>query len=161
MWDAPEFILKSSPNGNKVDSLCIVESAKLLMHTTGEWDGKGECSLRASPTCAEDASLDRERLNSEVECEHAEVVVDGEVLLVVAHVGAAERRLPQVQAGVGLSEWLTLKWTNTGFDKRPTKYCSLSHAEIRCDFSLYQSSFCRWLSGLADGTSLSPNAWTD
>lgn len=66
-------------------------------------------SLRASRTCAEDAGLDCEGLHPEVEREDVEVAVDAEVLLVIAHVGAAEGRLPQVQAAVALRKRRTWK----------------------------------------------------
>lgn len=65
--------------------------------------------LRASPTCAEDAAIDCKRLHPEVEREDVEVAVNAEVLLVVAHVGAAEGRLPQVQAGVAPRKHRTCK----------------------------------------------------
>lgn len=79
----------------------------LLPHTIG--CNKELSSLWASPTCVEDAVLDSERLHPEVEREDAEVAIDAAVLLFVAHVGAAEGRLPHAQVGVALIKLHTLK----------------------------------------------------
>lgn len=68
--------------------------------------------LRASPTCVEDTVLDCERLHPEAECKDVEVAVDAAVLLFVAHVGAAERRLPQAQVVAALIKRHTLKKIN-------------------------------------------------
>lgn len=62
-----------------------------------------------SPTRVEDAVLDSKWLHPEVEREDVEVAIDAIVLLFVAHVGAAEGRLPQAQVGVALTKWHTLK----------------------------------------------------
>lgn len=74
----------------------------LLPHTSGCNKAKSRVVYERRLTCVEDAVLDGERLHPEVEREDVQVATDAEVLLFVAHVGAAEGRLPQAQVGVAL-----------------------------------------------------------
>lgn len=55
------------------------------------------CCFKETPTCTELALAHSEGLHAEVEGEEGETAVDAVVLLLVAHVGAAERGLPKTQ----------------------------------------------------------------
>lgn len=63
-------------------------------------------------TCTEDAFLHSKWLHLKVEGEEVEPAGNGVVLLLVAHVRAAHRRLPQTQVAVRLREDHTLRQTH-------------------------------------------------
>lgn len=65
--------------------------------------------IKETPTCTEAVVAHSEGLHVKVEGEEGERAVDAVVLLLVAHVGAAERRLPQTQGIVPLGEGHPLK----------------------------------------------------
>lgn len=59
-------------------------------------------NMKEEPTCTEIILLHSKGLYAKVEGVDGEQACDGVVLLLVAHVGAADTRLPQTQAAVGL-----------------------------------------------------------
>lgn len=62
------------------------------------------CDFKETPTCTEKTFAHSKGLDMQVEGEEGESAADAEVLLFVAHVGVAERRLPETQAVVALSK---------------------------------------------------------
>lgn len=72
---------------------------------------KRYCYFKETPTCAELILAHSKGLHAKVEGEEAEIAVDAVVLLLVAHVGAAERCLPETQVIVRPSKGHPLKET--------------------------------------------------
>lgn len=70
---------------------------------------KGCCHFKETPTCTELILVHSEGLHVKVEGEEGETAVYAVVLLLVAHVGAAERCLPETQVIVRPSKGQPLK----------------------------------------------------
>lgn len=89
------------------------------------------------PTCTENTFLDSKGLHLKVEGEEGERAADGVVLLLVTHVGAADRRLPQGQVGVPPNKH-ALKETHT-YEEELDICLLLSAVSIRYESCIYQS----------------------
>lgn len=74
---------------------------------------KWQSYVKETPTRTELTLVHAKGLHAEVEGEEGEVAVDAVVLLLVAHVGAAERSLPETQVVVPPGKGHPLKDTQT------------------------------------------------
>lgn len=80
-------------------------------------------NMKEEPTCTEIILLHSKGLYAKVEGVDGEQACDGVVLLLVAHVGAADTRLPQTQAAVGLRKRRTLRKHTCILNKETTFAC--------------------------------------
>lgn len=83
------------------------DQPRLCWHYTTQV--KSWCYFNETPTCTELILVHAKGLHTKVEGEEGEIAVDAVVLLLVAHVGAAQRRFPETQVVVRLRKVPPLK----------------------------------------------------